>query len=126
VKKEIVVNVGEHEIRIAVLEDEKLVELHVERPEDERMVGDMYNAESRPSSPECRRHLSKSAWRRPPSCTFPISVCRPRPAMLGMTSMRRKTKSTPRSSANTVSRNIENILSVDQLIVVQIIRNDRH
>jgi Ribonuclease G/E len=42
VKKEIVVNVGEHEIRIAVLEDEKLVELHVERPEDERMVGDMY------------------------------------------------------------------------------------
>ena len=41
-KKEIVVNVGEHEIRIAVLEDEKLVELHVERPEDERMVGDMY------------------------------------------------------------------------------------
>lgn len=41
-KKEIVVNVGEHEIRIALVEDDKLVELHVERPENERMVGDMY------------------------------------------------------------------------------------
>jgi ribonuclease G len=42
VKKEIVVNVGEHEIRIALVEDDKLVELHVERSEDERMVGDIY------------------------------------------------------------------------------------
>ena len=41
-KKEIVVNVGEHEIRIAVLEEDKLVELHVERPDAERMVGDIY------------------------------------------------------------------------------------
>ena len=41
-KKEIIVNVGEHETRIAVTEDDKLVELHVERADDERMVGDMY------------------------------------------------------------------------------------
>ncbi len=41
-KKEIIVNVGEHETRIAVVEDGKLVELHVERATDERMVGDMY------------------------------------------------------------------------------------
>ncbi len=41
-KKEIIVNVGEHETRIAVTEDDKLVELHVERADSERMVGDMY------------------------------------------------------------------------------------
>lgn len=41
-KKEIVVNVGEHETRIALVENDKLVELHIERSEDERMVGDIY------------------------------------------------------------------------------------
>src|ERR1700722_43360 len=38
--KEIVVNVGERETRIAVTEDGKLVELHVER--SERVVGGLY------------------------------------------------------------------------------------
>ena len=38
--KEIVVNVGERETRIAVLEDGKLVELHIER--EERVVGGLY------------------------------------------------------------------------------------
>ena len=38
--KEIVVNVGERETRIAVLEDNKLVELHIERAE--RVVGSLY------------------------------------------------------------------------------------
>jgi ribonuclease G len=38
--KEIVVNVGERETRIAVMEDGKLVELHVER--SERVVGSLY------------------------------------------------------------------------------------
>ncbi len=38
--KEIVVNVGERETRIAVLEDGKLVELHIERAE--RVVGSLY------------------------------------------------------------------------------------
>ena len=38
--KEIVVNVGERETRIAVLEDDKLVELHIERAE--RVVGSLY------------------------------------------------------------------------------------
>jgi ribonuclease G len=40
--KEIVVNVGERETRIAVTEDGKLVELHVER--EERVVGNLYKA----------------------------------------------------------------------------------
>lgn len=38
--KEIVVNVGERETRIAVMEDSKLVELHIERAE--RVVGSLY------------------------------------------------------------------------------------
>src|SRR5450755_494039 len=38
--KEIIVNVGERETRIAVIEEDKLVELHIERAE--RVVGSLY------------------------------------------------------------------------------------
>jgi len=41
-KKEIIINSTAYETRIAILEDKKLVELFVERPEHERMVGDIY------------------------------------------------------------------------------------
>ena len=41
-KKEIVINASTSETRIAILEDGTLVELYVERPENERMVGDIY------------------------------------------------------------------------------------
>ncbi len=41
-KQEIVINTTNEETRIAILEDSKLVELFVERPEYERMVGDIY------------------------------------------------------------------------------------
>ncbi len=41
-EKEIYVNVTEHETRIAIKEEGKLVELYVERPEQERIVGDIY------------------------------------------------------------------------------------
>ena len=41
-KKEIVINASSSEVRIAILEDNDLVELYVERPENERMVGDIY------------------------------------------------------------------------------------
>lgn len=41
-KKEIMINVSSSETRIAILEDDALVELFVERPENERMVGDIY------------------------------------------------------------------------------------
>ncbi|MFQ5607330.1 MAG: ribonuclease E/G [Candidatus Zixiibacteriota bacterium] len=42
VKRELLINVGDFETRIALLEDDRLVELSVERPETERMVGDIY------------------------------------------------------------------------------------
>ncbi|MBN2426034.1 MAG: Rne/Rng family ribonuclease [Calditrichaceae bacterium] len=40
--KEIIINATNEETRIAIMEDSKLVELFVERPEYERMVGDIY------------------------------------------------------------------------------------
>lgn len=41
-KKEILISSTEYEKRVAILEDDRLVELLVERPDTERMVGDIY------------------------------------------------------------------------------------
>ncbi len=41
-KKEILINSTDYETRVAILEDGKLVELQVERPDSDRMVGDIY------------------------------------------------------------------------------------
>lgn len=41
-KRDIIINVSEFETRLAILEDSKLVELWVERPEAERRIGDIY------------------------------------------------------------------------------------
>ncbi|KPK88009.1 hypothetical protein AMJ80_11550 [bacterium SM23_31] len=41
-RKDIVLNMTASETRIAILENETLVELYVERPENQRMVGDIY------------------------------------------------------------------------------------
>ncbi len=41
-KKEILVNSTDYERRVAILEDDRLVELQVQRPDNERMVGDIY------------------------------------------------------------------------------------
>src|SRR3954451_15077590 len=41
-KREILINATPRETRIAILEDAKLVELLVDRPDNRRMVGDIY------------------------------------------------------------------------------------
>jgi ribonuclease G len=41
-KREILINAGLRETRVAILEDGKLVELLVDRPDNRRMVGDIY------------------------------------------------------------------------------------
>ncbi|MFQ5453018.1 MAG: ribonuclease E/G [Candidatus Zixiibacteriota bacterium] len=41
-KKEILINSTEYETRVAILEDDKLVELQVERTDTDRMVGNIY------------------------------------------------------------------------------------
>jgi ribonuclease G len=42
VKREILINGGPRETRVAILEDDRLVELLVDRPDHRRMVGDIY------------------------------------------------------------------------------------
>jgi ribonuclease G len=41
-KREILINAAPREVRVAIIEDDQLVELLVERPEARRMVGDIY------------------------------------------------------------------------------------
>src|SRR5215203_2715332 len=41
-KREILVNAGPRETRVAIIEDDLLVELLVDRPDSRRMVGDIY------------------------------------------------------------------------------------
>ena len=41
-KKEIIINSSIGETRIAILENKHLIELFVEQPQHERMVGDIY------------------------------------------------------------------------------------
>lgn len=46
-KKEIIINSTNEDTRIALLENRKLVEIFVERPDNERMVGDIYKGRIR-------------------------------------------------------------------------------
>src|ERR1700679_3364940 len=41
-KREILINATSREARVAILEDEELVELLVDRPDNRRMIGDIY------------------------------------------------------------------------------------
>src|SRR5687768_10485279 len=41
-KREILINAAQRETRVAIIEDDQLVELLVDRPETRRMVGDIY------------------------------------------------------------------------------------
>ena len=41
-KREILINASPRETRVAILEDEQLVELMIDRPDNRRMVGDVY------------------------------------------------------------------------------------
>ncbi|PYP41976.1 MAG: ribonuclease G, partial [Gemmatimonadetes bacterium] len=41
-KREILINGGQRETRVAILEDDRLVELLVDRADHRRMVGDIY------------------------------------------------------------------------------------
>src|SRR5665213_218471 len=41
-KREILINAGQRETRVAILEDDQLVELMIDRPDNRRMVGDIY------------------------------------------------------------------------------------
>ncbi|MCK4980900.1 MAG: hypothetical protein KAS62_10930, partial [Candidatus Delongbacteria bacterium] len=42
IDKEILINVSTKETRVAIVEDSKLVEMFIERPENERTIGNIY------------------------------------------------------------------------------------
>ena len=41
-KRELLINISDYETRVALLEEDRLVEMVVERPDTERMIGDIY------------------------------------------------------------------------------------
>ena len=41
-KRDILINAATREVRVAIIEDDQLVELLVDRPDNRRMVGDIY------------------------------------------------------------------------------------
>jgi len=61
-KKEIIINSTASETRIAILEDETLAELFVERPEQERNVGDIYKGVVRKVLPGMRAAFVDIGW----------------------------------------------------------------
>jgi len=57
-KKEIYINVSMGESRIAIVEDDSLVEVYVEKQDHHRMVGNIYKGKSgKMSYRECRPPL---------------------------------------------------------------------
>jgi Ribonuclease G/E len=69
-KREILISATPQETRVAILEDDTLVELMVDRPESERIVGDIYLGAIQAVLPGYRQPSSTSAWRRRPSPRF--------------------------------------------------------
>jgi len=61
-KKEIIINSTTSETRIAILEDSVLAELFVERPENERNVGDIYKGVVRKVLPGMRAAFVNIGW----------------------------------------------------------------
>jgi hypothetical protein len=69
-KREILINAAPRETRIAILEDGKLVELLVDRPDNRRMVGDIYLGRVDavlPGRPPMKRRTTTKTTTRPTS-----------------------------------------------------------
>src|SRR5215207_5511099 len=81
-KREILINGSQRETRVAILEDDRLVELLVDRPDHRRTVGDIYLDGSRRCCPAFRPRSSISVRRRapsytPPTCSSPMRMRTP-------------------------------------------------
>lgn len=57
VDKQIVIDTNPYRTRVALLEDGKTVELHIEQRSNDMLVGNITRAESAMFCPEWRRHL---------------------------------------------------------------------
>jgi ribonuclease G len=69
---DIYINAASNESRIAIVEDDRLAEIWVERPENQRMVGDIYKGTVTAVLPVCKRPLSRSARSEQLFCKFAI------------------------------------------------------
>jgi ribonuclease G len=67
-KREILISAVNRETRVAILEDDQLVELLVDRPDVKRLVGDIFVGRVDAVLPGIRAALSTSARRRARSC----------------------------------------------------------
>jgi len=61
-KKEILINASEYETRIAILEDERLMELYVERSQSERLVGNIYKGKIKTVLPGMQAAFIDIGW----------------------------------------------------------------
>ena len=57
-RKEIFINESMEETRIAIQEDNQLVEVYIERQDNHRMVGNVYKEKLRMYYLECKQRLS--------------------------------------------------------------------
>ena len=62
-KTEILINSTDYDKRLAMLEDDKLVELQVARPDTERMVGDIYKAKIKTVLPGMQAEAADTFFR---------------------------------------------------------------
>jgi ribonuclease G len=61
-KKEILINASEYETRIAILEDDRLVELYFERSQSERLVGNIYKGKIKTVLPGMQAAFIDIGW----------------------------------------------------------------
>ena len=118
-KQQIIINADSYETRIAILEDDELVELLVERAEQRRNVGDIYKGRVNAVLPgHAVRVRGPGARRRPGSCTPPTW---PRSWPRSRTSpTSRRAATAAAAAAGPPAPKIEDHLKKGQEILVQI------
>jgi ribonuclease G len=110
-KRDIIINVSEFETRLAILENSKLVELWVERPESERRIGDIFKGMIKSVFPGMQAAfidigLEKNAFLHVSDLGIP-------PDLWDEKAFRRKRKP---------HQKIEDVLKKDHEIIIQIIK----
>jgi hypothetical protein len=71
--KELVISANRHETRVAMIEDDQVVEVYHQRENEYSLAGSIHKGRVTASCRACSRRLSTSAWIATPSCTSPIS-----------------------------------------------------
>ena len=122
-KRDILINAAQRETRVAILEDDQLVELLVDRPDNRRMVGDIYLGKVEAVLPGIQAAFVTSAPRRARFSTPPIS-CSTK-ATMTMTRTRSPTTTRSRDAPSPRGRRakapqIQDVLKRGQDIIVQV------